>query len=274
MTRGRGLLPRQEIPKYLASFPSMFSRIIFSGYRVDVLLSKTAMVCGVGGLGTVVAEILARTGIGKIILVDKDVVGEENFNRLGFTSKDVGKPKAGVVGRRLLLIRNAPNVPEKFRLEVEAYQADVLEMPGLWKLIAKSDLVFTCFDNLEARLEVNKYAVKLMKPLFDGGTSVNGLRGTVRTVIPGKTPCLRCYNPPDTFISLGEPMRGPGRCDASLATTMTIVACLQVDQAFKHILGYGRLAPLIRVSLEDGVSVVPYYDVARRPGCEDCESLK
>jgi len=269
----RGLLTREEMAWYLKIFPPMFSRVIFSGYRVDVLLGKTALVCGVGGLGSVVAEILARTGIGKIIIIDKDVVGEENFNRLGFTNKDVGKPKAGVIGRRLLAIRNSPDTPEEFRLEVEAYHADVLEMPNLWKLVARSDVVFTCFDNLEARLEVNKYAVKLGKPIFDGGTSLNGLRGTVRTVIPGRTPCLRCYNPPDTFISPSGPVKGPGRCDASLATTMTIVACLQADQAFKYLLSYGRLAPLIRISLEEGVSVVPYYNVARRPDCEDCGGL-
>jgi len=251
----------------------MFSRVIFSGYRVDVLMRKTALVCGVGGLGVVVAEILARTGLKKIIIVDKDVVGQENFNRLGFTEHDVGQPKAAVVGRRLLAIRNGPGTPEQYKLEVEAYYADVLEMPNLWKLIAKSDVVFTCFDNLEARLEVNHYAVKLGKPLFDGGTSVNGLRGTVRTVIPGRTPCLRCYNPPDTFISQEEPTKGPGRCDASLATTMCIVACLQADQAFKYLLGYGRIAPLIRLSLEDGVNVVPYYNVARRPDCEECGRL-
>ena len=266
------MLSREEMRKYVKTFPPMFSRIIFSGYRVDVLMSKTALVCGVGGLGVVVAEILARTGIKKIIIIDKDVVGEENFNRLGFTTQDVGRPKAEVVGRRLLAIRNGPDVPEEFRLEVEAYYADVLEMPNLWKLVAKSDVIFTCFDNLEARLEVNQYAVKLGKPLFDGGTSVNGLRGTVRTVIPGKTPCLRCYNPPDAFVFSEEPTR-MGRCDASLATTMCMVACLQVDQAFKYLLGYGRIAPLIRLSLEDGVSLVPYYEVARRSDCEVCGRL-
>ena len=268
-----GLLTREEMRTYLKTYPSMFSRIIFSGYRVDVLLRKTALVCGVGGLGAVVAEILARTGLKKIIIVDKDIVGEENFNRLGFTRKDVGRPKAEAVGKRLLAIRNGPDVPEPFRLEVEAYHADVLEMPNLWKLVAKSDVIFTCFDNLEARLEVNRYAVMLGKPLFDAGTSLNGLRGTVRAVIPGKTPCLRCYNPPDVFISREEPIRGPGRCDASLATTMTLAACLQVDQAFKYMLGYGRIAPLIMVSLEEGVNVVPYYDVKRRPDCEDCGRL-
>jgi len=205
--------------------------------------------------------------------VDKDIVAEENFNRLGFTRKEIGRPKAEAVGRRLLAIRNGPDVPERFKLEVEAYWADVLEMPNLGKLVAKSDVVFTCFDNAAARFEVNRYAVKLGKPLFDGGTSADGLRGSVRTVIPGRTPCLQCYNPPDAFITPEEPAARLGRCDASLATTMCIVACLQADQAFKHLLGYGRIAPLIRVSLDEGVNVIPMYNVERRPDCEVCRDL-
>jgi len=267
------MLTREQMQALIRSFPPMFSRVIWSGYRVDVLMRKTALVCGVGGLGAVVAEILARTGVKKIIIVDRDVVAEENFNRLGFTRQEVGRPKAEAVGRRLLAIRNGPDVPERFKLEVEAYWADVLEMPNLWKLIAKSDVVFTCFDNVAARLEVNRYAVQLGKPLFDGGTSMDGLRGSVRVVIPGKTPCLRCYNPPDAFITPEEPASELGRCDASLATTMCIVACLQADQAFKYMLGYGRIAPLIRVSLDEGVHVIPVYDVKRRPDCEVCRGL-
>ena len=269
----RGLLTREEIRELVREFPPMFSRVIWSGYRVDVLMRKTALVCGVGGLGAVVAEILARTGVKKIIIIDKDVVAEENFNRLGFTRQEIGRPKAEAVGRRLLAIRNGPDIPERFRLEVEAYKADVLEMPNLWKLIVKSDVVFTCFDNAAARLEVNRYAVQLGKPLFDGGTSVDGLRGSVRVVIPGRTPCLRCYNPPDAFITPEGPAAGLGRCDASLATTMCLVACLQADQAFKYLLGYGRLAPLIRISLDEGVNIIPVYDVERRPDCEVCRDL-
>ncbi|RLI10622.1 hypothetical protein DRO33_05420 [Candidatus Bathyarchaeota archaeon] len=264
-------MAEEEIRACLSTYPLMFSRVLISGYRVGVLLKKTALVCGAGGLGVLVAEILARTGIGKIIIVDKDVVGEENFNRLGFSREDIGRPKAEALKRRLLALRNAPNVPRRFWLEVEAHQADVLEMKGLWKLVSRSDVVFTCFDNLEARLEVNRQAVRLGKPLFDAGTSRDGLRGTIRTVIPGRTPCLRCYYPPGSLLNLGETLGFA--CDASLATTMAIVASLQADQAFKYLLGYGKIAPLIRVSLEEEVRVTPEYNVARRPDCEDCGSL-
>jgi len=266
-----GLLSDEEIKACITRYPSMFSRILVAGYRIDVLLRKTALVLGAGGLGTVLAEILARTGIGKIIIVDKDVVGEENFNRLGYSRADVGKPKAEALKEKLLAVRNSPNVPREFWLKVEAYKADDFEMRDLWKLIAKSDLVFTCFDNLDARFLVNRHVVKLGKPLFDAGTSRDGLRGTIRTVIPGRTPCLRCYFPPGSIIGSDEAWGFA--CDASLATTMAIVASIQADQAFKFVLGYGRVAPIIRVSLEEGVEIIPDYNARRRPDCEDCGSL-
>jgi len=271
MGLARGLMSEEEIRAYLRHCPRMFSRIVVSGYRVDELLKKTALVCGAGGIGVVVAEILARTGIGRIIIVDKDVVGEENFNRLGFTREDVGLPKATALKRKLLALRNAPSVPRSYWLKVEDYYADILEMRDFWKLVNKSDVVFDCIDDLGARLEVNRIAVRLGKPMFDAGTSRDGLRGTVRVVIPGQTPCLRCYFPPGSLIRAEEAF-GFG-CDASLATTMAIVASLQVDQAFKYLLGYGRVVPMIKVSLEDEVKVIPRYDVRRRPDCEDCGSL-
>mgnify|MGYP000147269938 CR=1 FL=1 len=264
-------MKEDEIRSYLRRCPLMFSRIAVSGYRVEELLKRTALICGAGGIGVVVAEILARTGIGKIIIVDKDVVGEENFNRLGFTREDVGSPKAEALRRKLLALRNSPTVPRAYWLKAEAYHADILEMKGFWKLVNKSDVVFDCLDDLGARLEVNRYAVKLGKPMFSAGTSRNGLRGTIRTVIPGSTPCLRCYFPPGSLLRQEEAL-GFG-CDASLATTMTMVASIQADQAFKYLLGYGRIAPVIRVSLEEEVRVMPDYNVVRRPDCEDCGSL-
>ncbi|MBS7251259.1 MAG: ThiF family adenylyltransferase [Candidatus Freyarchaeota archaeon] len=222
------MIPAGERWEKVQRYPSMFSRIIVAGIDVDKLLDKTALVCGAGGLGVIVAEILARTGIGRLIIIDKDTVGEENFNRLGFNAKDIGKKKASVLAKRLLNLRNSGGVDEWFELKVEAYCENVIAWEKLEGLISRSDLAFTCFDNLDARLEVNFYAIKYRVPIFDGGTSTDGLRGTVTTVIPGVTPCIRCYNDPSTTISL-EWEKPPGECGASLATTMCIVASFQVD---------------------------------------------
>lgn len=270
------MIPIEERTNQALNSPKMFSRIIFMGYDIQTLLSKTALICGAGGLGVIVGEILARTGIGKIIIIDKDTVEEENFNRLIYNRNDINKSKAITLANKLKIIRNAKNIDKSFHLQTEAYENDVIAWPKLEELINQSDLIFTCFDNEEARIEVNAYAVQLNKPVFDGGTSENALRGVVISVIPGKTPCLECYYSPDTLIYIESEDNGVSMprlpCGASLATTMNIVASLQVDQGFKYILNYGQIIPKIRISLEDEVVIQNFFQ-KKRPNCEACGNL-
>ena len=270
------MIPIEERTNLALQSPKMFSRIIFMGYDIKKLLAQTAFICGAGGLGVIVAEILARTGIGKIIIVDKDRVEEENFNRLVYSRDDINQPKALVLAEKLKQIRNAENIDKKYHLQTEAYENDVIAWSELEDLIGNSTLIFTCFDNEEARIEVNAYGVLLNKPIFDGGTSENALRGIIISVIPGKTPCLECYYSPDTLVDLGLESEGELAprlpCGASLATTMNIVASIQVDQGFKYILNYGNIIPKIRISLEEDVIIQNIFQ-KRRPNCEACGDL-
>ncbi|NVM03440.1 MAG: ThiF family adenylyltransferase, partial [Candidatus Helarchaeota archaeon] len=182
------MIPIEERTNLALNSPKMFSRIIFMGYDINKLLTQTTLICGAGGLGVIVAQILARTGIGKIIVVDKDIVEEENFNRLVYDRNDINKPKAVVLAEKLKQIRNAKNIDKKFHLQTEAYDNNVIAWQELEDLIDRSNLIFTCFDNEEARIEVNAYAVQQRKPIIDGGTSENALRGIIISVIPGRTP--------------------------------------------------------------------------------------
>lgn len=266
------MIPIINRVQYARNFPACFSRIIFAGFDVAQLLNKTALVCGAGGLGVVVAEILARTGVRNIIIVDKDIVESENFNRLGFTSEDVGRPKAEALSKKLEKIRNVPNIPEEFHLKTKNYEENVIAWDELEDLVEACDAIFACFDNPSARLELNYFAVEKKKPLFDGGTSENGLRGSVTTVIPGVTPCLRCYYSPKTYVEIDEGERLPGECGASLATTMSIVASLQADQGIKHLLGETGIVPRIRISLEEEAIMVIERG-QRRPNCDDCSII-
>ncbi|MFX1298756.1 MAG: ThiF family adenylyltransferase [Promethearchaeota archaeon] len=275
------MLPLDARNQLALESPAMFSRIIFAGFDIRKLLSKTALIGGAGGLGVIVGEILARTGVGKLIIIDRDIVEEENFNRLVYNRADTGKPKAHCLAQKLKSIRNSTDIDPKFHLQTVAYQEDVVAWMELESLIEKSDLIFTCFDNEAARIELNAYATALKKPLIDGGTSENALRGTVITVLPGKTPCLECYWSNETLISIEELdsteeelkssiLKVP--CGASLATTMNIVGSLQTEQAFKILLGYGDILPQIRISLEEGFSVSTAIH-KRRPGCPACGDL-
>ncbi|MFX1294749.1 MAG: ThiF family adenylyltransferase [Promethearchaeota archaeon] len=275
------MLPLDARNQLAVNAPAMFSRVIFAGFDIRKLLSKTALIGGCGGLGVIVGEILARTGIGKLILIDRDIVEEENFNRLIYNRDDIGKPKAQCLAQKLKLIRNSTEIAPKFHLRTLSYQEDVVAWMDLEDLIEKSDIIFTCFDNEAARIELNAYSTVLNKPLIDGGTSENALRGTIITVLPGKTPCLECYWSDQTLISIEDfdlderelkssILKVP--CGASLATTMNIVGSLQSEQAFKIIFEYGEIFPEIRISLQDGFSVSTVYH-KRRSGCSACGDL-
>jgi len=275
------MLPLDARNQLAVESPAMFSRIIFAGFDIRKILSKTAIIGGCGGLGVIVGEILARTGIGKLVLLDRDIVEEENFNRLVYNRDDAGKPKAECLAKKLESIRNSAGIAPKFHLKTEIYQEDVVAWMELEDLMEKSDIIFTCFDNEAARIELNAYATSFNKPLIDGGTSENALRGTVITVLPGKTPCLECYWSTETLVSIEEVdpdeqelkssiLKVP--CGASLATTMNIIASLQTEQAFKILFGYGEIAPMIRVSLEESFSVSLAHP-KRRSGCPACGDL-
>lgn len=275
------MLPLDARNQLAVESPAIFSRIIFSGYDIRKLLGVTAVIGGCGGLGVIVGEILARTGIGKLILIDRDIVEEENLNRLVYIRDDAGKPKAECLAKKLESVRNSPEIAPNFHLQTEFYQEDVVAWMELEDLVKKSDIIFTCFDNEAARIELNAYATTLGKPLIDGGTSENALRGTVIAVLPGKTPCLECYWSSETLISIDDidPEENELKtsilkvpCGASIATSMNIVASLQADLAFKLLLGYGHIPPILRISLEESF-IVTEGNPKRRVGCPACGEL-
>jgi len=260
------LLNAHQRRKLLPSTPEMFSRLIVAGIPVDELLKKSALVVGAGGLGVIVSEILARSGIGTLYIVDRDLVSEGNFNRLGFDRDDIGKPKADTLARKLLKLRNSRKIPKKYHLRIRSFHVDIIGWDELEDVIRKVDIIFSCVDNEAARRELNYLAMKNKKPLIDGGTSIDGLSGTVITVLPCKTPCYECYHSKDTSVKINNIER-IGMCDASLATTMAIVAAIQADQGMKIILNYGKIIPLIRIDVREEVVVKSMRDVKPRRDC-------
>jgi len=260
------LLPPNERRKILLRTPEMFSRLIVAGIPVEDMLNKKALIVGAGGLGVIVADILARSGIGALYIVDRDIVTEANFNRLGFSRDDIRKPKAEALAQKIEKLRNSETVPKKYRIHVEAFHEDIIGWPKLEKIISKVDIVFSCLDNEEARRELNFLIMKLKKPMVDGATSIDGLSGTVISIVPCKTPCYECYYGSETSVKVNHVER-IGYCDASIATTMAIVASIQADQGLKILLNYGKVLPMIRVNLRDNVSVLGIENVKPRKNC-------
>lgn len=270
------LLPIEEREELALNMPKMFSRVIFAGYDVRKFLDTTVLIAGAGGLGRIAADVLNRSGFGKFIIVDKDTIEEENLNRANHNEEDLGKSKAETLAKFLQRTRNLIDIDKKFYVETEWYQANIIAWEQLEDLIKKSDLVFSCFDNEPARIEVNLYSLLNDKPLIDGGTSDNALRGLINNVIPGKTPCLECYYSPNTLVNIEAEDKGliipKTPCGASLATTMNITGSLQADQGFRIVLNE-KIHSQIRFSLEKDISL-QYLDLKPRENCEACQMRK
>jgi len=271
-------IPIEERRKEIQKFPDIFSRIIASGYNIHKLKDITVAVFGCGGLGAELAVKLARTGISKFILVDKDTVGVENLNRMVYTREDAGKSKVDALAEKIRALRNNDEKKE-FHINVKTIKDNVLANDKMCnKVFEKADIICCCFDNKEARIEVNWFFNSYLRNsqrtknpiLIDGGTSTDGLQGTIYTYIPYKTPCIECYKGSLIKLTDKEPEKPRVPCGASLATTMSMVSTLMADAVFKYIHGdTGNIKSEIRVTLS-GLPGIITRNREIRKSCEAC----
>lgn len=149
--------------------------------QVKVQTSSVAVI-GVGALGCELAKNLSLIGVGRLVLVDNDVVELSNLNRqMLFTDKDVGEWKASTAAKRLKEMN--PFV------KVESFDADVRTLSQ--ELFESVDVVCSCLDSWGVRRWLNSLCVEIGKVMVDG--AISGLYGNVQVVIPRKTSCLECY---------------------------------------------------------------------------------
>ena len=190
----------------------------------EKLQAATVLVVGCGALGSTQAELMARAGVGRLILVDRDVLELHNLQRqLLFDEQDVRDrlPKAVAAARRLRAINAA--------ITIEDVVADVTA-GTIADLMRPADLIIDGTDNFETRYLLNDAAVKEGKPYVYGG--VLATEGAVMAVRPGRGPCLRCIfpDPPDA--------RNLPTCETQgvLNTAVVWVAALQVTEMIKLLL--------------------------------------
>lgn len=203
-------------------------QMLFPGIGRDgqIALSKAlVVVVGCGALGSVQTEMLARAGVGRIRIVDRDTVETSNLHRqVMFDEKDAaeGIPKAIAAAQRLSQINS--------EVQVEPVVADV-NFSNVEKLVADADVVLDATDNFETRYLLNDAAVELGRPWIYGA-AVGG-HGAQMTIIPGETPCLRCVFP-DAPVPGTTPT-----CDTAgvILPIISVVASFQVTEAFKLLTG-------------------------------------
>lgn len=189
------------------------------------LANGRVLIVGCGALGSIQASLLARAGMGRIIIADRDVVEEGNLQRqVLFDEKDAAEmlPKAEAAARRLRRVNST--------ITVKAHVLDVTAR-NVEGLIAKADLVFDGTDNFETRYLLNDACVKAGVPWIYGG--VVGTEGLALAVHPGTGPCLRClfpHPPPPGVLPTCETA-------GVLNTVPAVVAAFQVTEGLKHLAG-------------------------------------
>src|ERR1700686_440435 len=185
------------------------------------LLDSRVTLCGCGALGTVLANALVRAGVGHVRLVDRDFIETSNLQRqVLFDEHDVAEnlPKAEAAARRLGAINSS--------VHVQPVVTDI-DRTNIVDLVKDADLILDGTDNFEIRYLINDVAVKLNKPWIYGGCI--GSHGQTMTILPGKTPCLRC-------VFEAAPAPGEtGTCETAgvLGPIVNIVASFQAAADFK-----------------------------------------
>ncbi|MEX2177010.1 MAG: ThiF family adenylyltransferase [Pirellulaceae bacterium] len=189
------------------------------------LLDSTALVVGCGALGAVIANTLARAGVGKLRLVDRDFLELNNLQRQVLYDEDdvaAGLPKAIAARNRLVKVNS--------QIEIEAVVADV-DHTNLPRLLAGVDCLVDGTDNFETRFLLNDGAVEAGIPWVYGGCLAS--EGQTVTILPGQTPCLRCLMPDP------PPPGSTPTCDSAgiLGTIIGVIASLEANEALKILSG-------------------------------------
>ena len=192
----------------------------------EKLLSSRALIVGCGALGSVLANTLARAGVGHLRIVDRDFLELNNLQRqVLYDEEDVaaGLPKAIAAQNRLKTINS--------QIEIEALVADV-DPTNIGRLLDRVDCLVDGTDNFETRFLLNDAALKFNVPWVYGGCI--GAEGQTLTILPGQTPCLRCIMPEP------PPPGTTPTCDSAgiLGTVIGVVASLQANEALKILSGH------------------------------------
>ncbi len=216
----------------------------------EKLKDSKVFIAGAGGLGSPVSIYLAAAGIGKIVLVDKDVVDLSNLNRqILYWERDVGKSKALSAKEKLREMNSD--------ISIEAIP-ETLDEHNAPSLVGDADLIIDAMDNFDTRYLLNKIAISKNIPFIHG--AIYGFHGQATTVLPGETACLRCIfaqaPPPATFPVIG--------------VTPGIIGLIQATEAIKYLTGTGELLAN-KLLLWDGLKLsAETIDVERDQACIDC----
>ena len=210
-------------------------QILFPGIGVagqSLLAQSHVAIAGVGATGAASASLLARAGVGRLTLVDRDFVEASNLQRqILFDESDAAQslPKAEAARRKIALFNSS--------VRVDAVVADLV--PGnIHTLLADAHLILDCTDNFETRFLLNDYAVQQTKPWIYAAAL--GAYAASMNILPEPAPgnrsgyeataCLACLFP-------APPSGAVETCDTAgiLASAVNLAASIQTTEALKFL---------------------------------------
>ena len=191
----------------------------------EKLLSTKCLIVGAGGLGCPVAQYLSTSGLGKITLIDHDVVDETNLQRqILYTPEDLGLYKADVACKRLKILN--PDI------NIEGYSIRFTN--DSVSLMKDVDIIIDATDNFKSRSLINKISLLLKKPLVMGAAiKMQGQVAVFRNDL-FDMPCYNClYDDIEDEIS--------SCIDLGVLSTLTgMIGSLQATEVIKTLIGFGE----------------------------------
>jgi adenylyltransferase/sulfurtransferase len=219
----------QTPPPTTAAVPDRYSRqarfwAVGAAGQARLGAARVAVI-GCGALGSAAVDLLARAGVGEIVVVDRDFVELSNLQRqVLFDEADAAAqiPKAVAAANAVRRVNS--------QVKVRPLIADVTPA-NVEEIVAGAGVVIDGTDNFETRYLVNDACVKHGLPWVYGGAI--GATGMVMPILPGETPCLRCVFPG------GQAAGAVATCETAgvLGATVTLVAAVQWTEAVKILLG-------------------------------------
>ena len=188
------------------------------------LRMSKVVVIGLGGLGGGVCEMLARTGVGQLTVIDGDSFEASNLNRQLLSQEHLlGKPKAQAAGERINAINSEVIVISK---------VEYLDESNLLERIKDADVVIDCLDSIDTRFKLQDAAFKAGIPIVSG--AIAGVTGQVTSIFPGDKGYELIYGQKGRAQSKGVEIK-----TGNISYCALFVAAIQASECVKILLGRG-----------------------------------
>ena len=191
------------------------------------ILNAKVLIVGAGGLGCPVADLLTRSGVGEIGIMDYDKISLSNIHRQTlYVTQDIGKYKVNIVKKKLNLINR--------EVKINIYNKKA-NNENLSKIINKYDIIVDGSDNFNTKFLLNRLSLKFKKKLIVG--AISKFEGHIFTFDfnSKKSSCLKCFyqsEPSDEILNCES--------EGILGSTANIVGAIQGNEVLKKILNIGK----------------------------------